>query len=169
MPNSVRYGRARGEEVRMSKTLQNVSFLSQGPHPAADPCVSLYHGQQHFGYRDQNRIIWDAWYDGEGNWNLQQLNGAGGRTDGPVAFAGPFIGVFHDQQHFAYLDATGIIWDSWYDGNGNWNLQRINGYPFGGPLALIEPFPNSPPPFVSIWNDPSNTQQHFTYQGFDRA
>ncbi|HET8925827.1 MAG TPA: hypothetical protein VFN26_22780 [Candidatus Acidoferrum sp.] len=150
----------------MSKTLQNVSFLSQGPHAASDPCVSVYHHQQHFGYRDQDGIIWDAWYNGSGHWNLQRINGGGdGRTSGPTAVAGPFIGVFKDQQHFAYLDEAGIIWDAWYDGSGHWNLQRINGGAFGGPAALY--LPNHPSPFVSIWNDPSNTQQHFTYLDID--
>jgi len=149
----------------LNSSHQNITQLSGGPNAAADAFVSVYHEQQHFGYRDQAGIIWDAWYDGSGSWNLQQING-GGRTNGPTAFAGPFIGVFHDQQHFAYLDRAGVIWDAWYDGSGSWNLQQI---PLGGYLALIEHFPDSPPPFVSIWNDPTDTQQHFTYLDRERS
>jgi hypothetical protein len=37
----------------MSKILQNLTFLSQGPPAAGDPFVSVYHQQQHFGYRDE--------------------------------------------------------------------------------------------------------------------
>jgi hypothetical protein len=151
----------------MNTYLQNVTLLSQGPLAAADPCVSVYGRQQHFGYRDSDGIVWDSWYDGEGNWNLQQINGAGGKTNGPAAIAGPFIGVFQDQQHFAYVDKDGVIWDSWYDGNGHWNLQSINSKFVGepqGPPAVIYDWLS-----ISIWTDPSNTQQHFTYFGQDAA
>ena len=79
----------------MSKILQNISLLSQGPHAVADPCVSVYHSQQHFGYRDQNGMIWDSWYDLNGNWALQQINGLGGQTAGPAAFAGPLFQYTH--------------------------------------------------------------------------
>jgi hypothetical protein len=147
----------------MSGILQNVSVLSQGPHAVADPCVSAYHRQQHIAYRDQDGLIWDSWYDGEGGWHLQQINGLDGKTSGPVAVAGPFIGVFHDQQHFAYLDKTGIIWDSWYDGQGNWNLQEINFLGSNDPLAFIDTRPGFPLPVVAVWNDGNNSQQHFTY------
>jgi hypothetical protein len=147
----------------MSKILQNISLLSQGPNAVADPCVSVYHGQQHFGYRDQNGMIWDSWYDLNGNWALQQINGLGGQTAGPAAFAGPFIGVFHDQQHFAYLDTEGFIWDSWYDGKGNWKLQQITALESGDVTAFIDRSPGAPLPEVAVWTDPSNTQQHFTY------
>lgn len=148
----------------MSKILQNISLLSQGPHAVADPCVSVYHGQQHFGYRDQNGMIWDSWYDLNGNWALQQINGLGGQTAGPAAFAGPFIGVFHDQQHFAYLDTAGVIWDSWYDGSGNWKLQQINFPEVQDLPAFIDRFPGAALPEVAVWTDPgSNTQLHFTY------
>ena len=149
----------------MNTHLQNVTLLSKGPLAAGDPCVSVYGRQQHYGYRDSGGIVWDSWYDGEGNWNLQQITGAGGRTQGPPAIAGPFIGVFHDQQHFAYVDKDGVIWDSWYDGHGNWNLQSINskfmGDPQGPPVLIYDWLE------VSLWNDPSDTQQHFSYLGRD--
>lgn len=153
----------------MTTHLQNVTALSHGPLAAADPCVSVYGSQQHFGYRDSTGIVWDSWYDGNGHWNLQQINGASGRTPkAPLAIAGPFVGVFHDQQHFAYVDKDGVIWDSWYDGSGRWNLQFINskfvGEPGIGPPAFIYDWLS-----VSLWNDSSNTQQHFTYLGQDSA
>jgi hypothetical protein len=147
----------------MSGTLQSISVLSQGPPAAADPCVSVYHRQQHIAYRDKDGLIWDSWYDGEGGWHLQRINGLDGRTNGPGAVAGPFIGVFYDQQHFAYLDKTGIIWDSWYDGNGNWNLQEINFLGSNDPSAFIDTRPGAPLPVVAVWNDGNNSQQHFTY------
>jgi hypothetical protein len=51
-------------------------------------------------------------------------------TNGPQAAAGPFVNTFvgFDQQHFAYRDADGIIWDSFYDNpSRSWNCQQING------------------------------------------
>jgi hypothetical protein len=147
----------------MSGILQNISVLSHGPHAAADPCVSLYHGQQHIAYRDKDGLIWDSWYDGESQWRLQRINGVDGTTNGPAAVAGPFIGVFHDQQHFVYLDKSGIIWDSWYDGQGNWKLQEINFLSSGDLRAFIDSRPGAPLPVVAVWNDGSDSQQHFTY------
>jgi hypothetical protein len=147
----------------MSGILQNISVLSHGPDVVADPCVSVYHRQQHIAYRDQDGVIWDSWYDGEGGWHLQKINGLDGETNGPVAIAGPFIGVFHDQQHFVYLDKTGIIWDSWYDGNGNWKLQEINFLGSNDPSVFIDTRPGAPLPVVAVWTDGSNSQQHFTY------
>ena len=53
----------------------------------------------------------------------------------PRAVDGPFVNSFvgHDQQHFAYRDPNGIIWDEYYcpgcsDANGSypWRLQQIN-------------------------------------------
>lgn len=145
----------------MSVTLQNISMLSQGPSAAADPCVSVYHDQQHIGYRDSGGLIWDWWYDGQGGWHLQKINGLDGRTSGPAAVTGPFINVFHDQQHFVYLDKSGIIWDSWYDVDGNWNLQKISAP--SDPWAFIDTRPGALLPVVAVWNDGSNSQQHFTY------
>jgi hypothetical protein len=44
----------------------------------------------------------------------------------------PFVDTYeeHDQQHFAYLAATGEIWDAYYcpDCTGNkWHRQRLAG------------------------------------------
>lgn len=147
----------------MSGILQNVSALSVGPQAVSDPCVSVYNRQQHIAYRDQGGFIWDSWYDGEGGWHLQQINGIDGKTSGPLAVAGPFICVFHEQVHFAYLDNTGIIWDSWYDGHGNWKVQEINFFSANDVPAFIDRRPGAPLPVVAVWTDGSDSQQHFTY------
>ena len=152
----------------MSTTVQNISALTHGPDAAADPCVSVYNGQQHIAYRDSEGLIWDSWYDGQGQWNLQRINGVGGITAGPAAIAGPFIGLFHQQQHFAYVDGSGIIWDSWYDGQGNWKLQEINFLASNDSPAYIDPNPGAPGPTIAVWTDPgNNSQQHFTYRTTD--
>jgi hypothetical protein len=152
----------------MGWNLQQVNSsggITNGPATVGNPFVSVYNGQQHVGYRDASGTIWDSFYrpDTE-KWSLQQINN-GGVTKGPVAVLGPFIGVYHDQQHFAYLDSAGNLWDSWYDGS-RWGLQKINaGGNTSGPAAQT----GGPANLVSIWTDPSNTQQHFTYLGRDNA
>ena len=88
-------------------------------------------------------------------WNLQQIN-AGGLTKGPAAVADPFACIVGSQQHVAYRDSAGSIWDSWFD--GHWNLQQINagGGLTKGPAAVGGPF---------VWTVPASTrQQHFTYR-----
>jgi len=50
---------------------------------------------------------------------------------GPKAAAEPFLSVYKDQQHFAYPDSAGTIWDAFWDSD-QWNLQRITG---GGKTA----------------------------------
>jgi hypothetical protein len=115
------------------------------------PFVWTVGNQQHFTYTDAQGTIWDSWYDG--HWNYQQINAAGGRTpNGPAAIAAPFASVFENQQHIAYRDRAGVIFDSWYD--GHWNLQQINtvGGRTPAPAAAGGPF---------IWT--VGNQQHFTY------
>ena len=89
-------------------------------------------------------------------WNLQQINASGGLTVGPAAAANPFASIFDAQQHIAYRDPKGMIFDSWLDGaTGKWNLQHINaGGVTNGPVAAGGPF---------IWVV-SQKQQHFTYR-----
>lgn len=124
----------------------------QGPAAVGGPFVWTVSNQQHFTYRDEQGTIWDAWYDG--HWNLQQINGAGGRTPtAPAAVGDPFASVFENQQHIAYRDRTGAIRDSWYDGHSN--LQQINlhgGRTPTAPAAAAGPF---------VWT--VSNQQHFTY------
>jgi hypothetical protein len=50
---------------------------TDGPVAAGDLFVTVYNGQQHFTYRDENGNLQDAWY-GSGGWHLQQINDAGG-------------------------------------------------------------------------------------------
>jgi len=138
----------------------NAGGLTNGPAAVGGPFVSVFGQQQHFAYPDTAGIIWDSWYDGGSNsWNLQQIN-AGGLTNGPAAVGGPFVSVFGQQQHFAYLDSAQIIWDAWYDGGDNsWNLQQVNVGSFTnggvttGPSAISGPF---------VWV--YSQQQHFTYR-----
>ena len=93
---------------------------------AAGLFVCVYNNQQHFAYLDPGGNIQDCWYDGSGRWNLQQINNANGsgatvpdryvatpQATAPAA-AGLFVCVYNNQQHFAYLDASGNIWDSWW-------------------------------------------------------
>ena len=127
-----------------------------GPPAVGGPFVSTYNNQQHFAYVDSSGTIWDSWWDGNG-WNLQQINGAGGQTpDGPPAVGGPFVSVYNNQQHFAYVDNVGTIWDSWWDGDHNvWKLQQINGA--GGQT------PDGPPAVGGLFVSVYNNQQHFAY------
>jgi hypothetical protein len=148
----------------------NAGGNTQGPKAVADPFVSVFNDQQHVGYRDAQGTIWDAWYDhGTNEWNLQQIN-AGGNTTGPAASAGPCIGVFNNQQHFAYVDQHGTIWDSWFDGGAaKWNLQKINsGGNTTGPAAAQSASGGDDYGPISIWS-PFDSQQHFTYRGADSA
>ena len=155
-------------------TVAGEYVATNGPAAAGDLFVSVYNGQQHFTYRDQNGNLQDAWYDG-GAWHLQQINdanGAGATVPSeyiatPLATApaagGVFVCPFNDQDHFAYLDANGNIQDCWYDGStGKWNLQQINRG--NGPTVPGSTWPPTAGVagdlFVSVYNG----QQHFTYR-----
>jgi hypothetical protein len=149
----------------MAWHLQQINTNS--PANVSDPVfVSVYNGQQHVGYRDAAGNIWDPFYRPDiNNWNLQRINN-GHCTNGPPAVNGPYIGVYGNQQHFAYIDNSGNVWDSFFDGNEQrWHLQKINnGGCTYGPAALLGSYKNP----VSIMNV-TNTQQHFIYVGADRA
>ena len=92
------------------------------------------HNQQHFAFKGGD--VWDAYYCppcGGNGWKLQEIT-AGGVTSGPPAASSlpPSVSVFseHDQQHFAYVTASGQIRDAWYCGNcggSSWNLQQLAG------------------------------------------
>ena len=118
----------------------NLSGLTAGPAAVGNPFAFVYNNESHVTYRDPAGIIWDSWYDGAGNWNLQQIN-LSGLTAGPAAAGNPFAFVYNNESHVAYRDPAGIIWDSWYDGAGNWNLQQINLSGLtAGPAAAGNPF-----------------------------
>jgi CubicO group peptidase (beta-lactamase class C family) len=133
--------------------------LTAGPRPTDDPFVSVFSQQQHFVYSDLFGVIWDAWHDGgDGQWKLQQINGAGATTTPLLAnTAGSgviFVNTLSQQQHFAYRDQTGAIWDAWYDaGTNTWGQQRVNaGDRTKGPAAVSGPF-------TSVFGQ----QMHFAY------
>ena len=114
---------------------------TNGPAAVGDPAVAQFVDQMHVCYRDDEGLIWDAWYDGPTNsWNLQQING-GGHTDGPTGVGDPAVAEFVDQMHVCYRDDEGLIWDAWYDGpTSSWNLQQINGGGrTNGPVAVGDP------------------------------
>jgi hypothetical protein len=123
--------------------------------PAGGPFVSVYKQQQHFAWQDSAGTIWDAFWDGD-QWTLQQIN-AGGKTDGPAAISGsgPFVSVYKQQQHFAWQDSAGTIWDAFWNGD-QWRLQQINA---GGKTDGAPAIPTGGP-FVSVYKD----QQHFAWQ-----
>jgi hypothetical protein len=126
---------------------------TSGPPATGAPFVWSVGPQQHVTYRTADGVIYDCWYTA-GRWNLQQINGEGGRTSGPAASANPFASVFGNQQHIAYLDAAGVVYDSWYEGD-RWSLQQING---DGGLTRGSPAVGGP----FIWTVGPG-QQHFTY------
>ena len=128
--------------------------VTSGPPATRAPFVwTVGSQQQHFTYRTADGVIYDSWYSA-GRWNLQQINAAGGLTSGPAASADPFASVFGNQRHIAYLDAAGVVYDSWCEGD-RWNLRQIN-----GPGGLTRGSPAMGGPFV--WTVGAQ-QQHFTY------
>lgn len=81
---------------------------------------------------------------GRYGWRLQQINyGQGPTISEPVACrqadslaAGQqFVCTFGDQQHFAYIDTHGNVWDCFYDGGDTWTVLQINGGDLGAPLS----------------------------------
>jgi hypothetical protein len=144
----------------------NHKAMTAGPAAAGDPFVLNAGTTKHFVYRDGSGTIWDARYDGR--WQLLQINiipitggilassgGIVGETDGPPAAGDPFVVGFGQQQHFAYRDAHGGIWDSWNEGNGLWGLDQI-------PMQTTRAASG---PIVSVYSG----QLHFTYRDFDGA
>lgn len=133
----------------------NLVWVTNGPAAGSDPYVSLFGQQQHFVYRDLFGGIWDAWYDaGTNQWNLQQIN-LGGRTNAPIAAADPQVLVAGEQQHFAYRDGSGRVWDAWYDGTSDaWQSQQLN---LAGGLTNAPAASDGP----VAWVDGSD--QHFTW------
>ena len=122
--------------------------------------------QQHFTYLGKDEAIHDTFYDSDPplsqpHWVHQTFDSGGGK-----ASSSPFGCIFHQQQHIGFLANFGDFLDRWYDGSGHWALQAIAGSVeprrTNGPQALL----GVPP---CIWVDYTNSQQHFTYVGADRA
>jgi len=108
------------QPTTVTRDLWNVQQLNGGgltraPAAAGDPAVVEYNNQMHTCYRDGNGLIQDAWYDGQGHWNVQQLNG-GAATHGPAAAGDPAVVEYNNQMHTCYRDGNGLIQDAWYDG-----------------------------------------------------
>jgi hypothetical protein len=87
------------------------------------------------------------------------MPGQGG-INAPPAASGLFVSVFHNQQHFAYLDATpgneGAIQDAWWDGDHKqWKLQQIN---MPGQEGI-----DAPPAAGGLFVSAFHNQQHFAY------
>jgi hypothetical protein len=112
----------------------NANATSAAPPAADGPALSLYsgHDQMHYAFKDRTGVVQDVFYCpgcNDGSWHLQEIN-APGLTAGPPAAAAPSIDVYlgHDQQHFAYRDATGNMWDAFACpgcSDGYWQLQKI--------------------------------------------
>ena len=161
---------------------RNPDAMSDGPLADDGPVVDTYpeHDQQHFAYRAKDGGIWDSFYCPQcsGNqWRLQQINdtGHGGASKGPAAAAAPSVNVYsgHDQQHFAYRTADGVVWDAFYCaqcGGGQWRLQQINcgknsSCASRNPEALTDGPAADDSPFVDTYAE--HDQQHFAYRAKD--
>jgi photosystem II stability/assembly factor-like uncharacterized protein len=142
--------------IRLESGLANgVLYAIYMTLAARPPFVSVFGPQEHIAYVDAAGTIWDAWYDG--SWNLQQITCTYGLLpSAPAASQGPFVCVFGVEQHFAYVDYHGTVWDAYYDQSaGKWNLWQINA---AGGLAPSAPA-GTGGPFVWV----SQQQLHFTY------
>jgi hypothetical protein len=142
----------------------NLNALTSGPAAVGSPAVSVYNRQFHAVYPDGAGTLWDAWYDGPSSrWNLQQIN-RNGATSGPAAADNAAAVGFSIQQHIVYPDASGILWDSWYDrASSRWNLQRINlGGVTAGPAATSTPI-------VASYTPGNYAQMHVVYLDANRV
>lgn len=152
----------------------NINGRTNAPAASGNPFVSEYNNQMHVAYLANDDTVWDAFYDASSNtWSKQRVDKDGNNPKQLPVMAGPSIGVYLNQQHFCYIRGRydleggepdpGSIFDSFYDGNGNWPSQQIGspGAAWTG-IELIPDAKNLKGPFlVSIWN--FDQQQHFTY------
>jgi hypothetical protein len=131
---------------------------AQGTHrPVGRIFVSAFHDQQHFVFRDSGGAIWDSFYAQTGNaWHFQRINTTDAQGTVHAAAGDVFVSVFDaaDQQHFAYPDASGRVWDSFFNrGNNSWHFQSINTSDAHGAHTAVGEI------FVSAYFD----QQHFAF------
>ena len=131
----------------------NTAATSAAPPASEGPVVSLDtgHDQLHYTYKDKNGGVQDVFYCpgcDNGSWHSQLIN-APGLTGGPAAAAAPFVSVYdgHDQQHFAYRDASRNLWDAYACpgcSDGFWHLQQVT--PCGDMTAhMTDLTPNDAP------------------------
>jgi hypothetical protein len=110
---------------------------------------------------DDGGNVWDAFYDNNSGWHSQQINGppalplVGSCTSSPSAAGGLSVSVFGGQQHFAYLDDEGNVWDAFYDNNSGWHSQQINA---GSTSCTL-----GPPAVGGVVTSVFGGQQHFAY------
>ena len=92
-----------------------------GPPANNDPFVLQFGPQMHVLYRDASGAVQDVWYDGSGNWQVQELTDGGGLTQGPKAAWDVSACTYSNQMHVCYRELTpagpGNIWDTWYSGS----------------------------------------------------
>lgn len=144
----------------------NNGGATSGP-PASGDFVSIWTDptgeQQHFTYLGRDRNIYDAFWDGDqNNWHFQHINSGGAVA--PPAAGPPFACTFSMQQHIAYIDDSGKVWDCWYDGFGTWSAQLLNDggrttLPLGRGGDNLYPW---------VWRYGA-FEQHFSYLGADGA
>jgi hypothetical protein len=87
-------------------------------------------------------------------------NAQGGRTVSPAAMGGLSVSAYKNQQHFVYVGNSGVIWDSWWDGDHNrWNLQQINLRVPTRPYSRT----TGPPAVGGLSVSAYKNEQHFAY------
>jgi hypothetical protein len=136
----------------------NNNALTDAPVAIGGPCAwtvpsepfSPYDHQLHFAYLGNRGEIWDVWYnDPFSKWESQRLNinaygppfhttNAPPAAVDPAAVVAPNMVSGHTvvEQHVAYRDASGIIWDLWYDGAPTWHWRPINDGTPDSPAAI---------------------------------
>jgi hypothetical protein len=118
-------------------TAEGLAGNTSGAPAVGDPYACVFRpnagpGQQHVAYRDAKGTIVDCWYDPmvgpEGTWKSQTINAGGSpAVSGPIVWTTTlslYGGGCDQALHFAYVDANGTIWDSYYD--GGWKLVQVN-------------------------------------------
>ena len=96
----------------------------------------------HFSYRDAHGNVWDSWYGtaevpvkesgktyggpSQPAWWHWQVNAGGSPAAGNL-----FVSVYHNQEHWGYIDASGAVQDAWFGATPQytWHLQQINTTP----------------------------------------
>lgn len=94
----------------------NLGGVTDGPAALGLLAPLVHNDQAHVLYTDSGGRIWDSWYDGPtGRWQTRRIN-VDGLTNGPAAASDPVPFDYRRQTHVLYLDRSGKVWDSWYEG-----------------------------------------------------